>query len=232
MTVAEERNTSRDRDRSPTPDVDGVMRLTREGDQLVPVRLSGALPTRPAIVKPVSERPLAGHPALTNADSDIDTSDPIVVINRARLQALHQARASSPAVADAFFSWFWALFVFVGIGAATEVFLDLRIAWAVGASFGVECVSCGVFFELLERRERAIIRRAGGTVPPRPSFRWQHLSPLHVVRQARAHLTALTIDDSELEDQLDALVRAGCDSYDLRPENQVLGRPPRQRPRR
>jgi hypothetical protein len=175
---------------------------------------------------------LAGRAAPGDDDLNGDAVDRVVLINRARLQALHQARASSPAVADAFFAWFWVLFVFIGIGAATQVLVDLRIAWAAGVSFGVEFIGLGLFLWLLERHEQAIIRRAGGRIAPRPPFSWRHLSPPHLLHRAHAHLDALSIDDSELEDRLDALVRAGCDSYDLRPLDQTLGRASQPRVRK
>jgi hypothetical protein len=99
-------------------------------------------------------------------------------------------------------------------------------------SFGVEFIGLGLFLWLLERHEQAIIRRAGGRIAPRPPFSWRHLSPPHLLHRAHAHLDALSIDDSELEDRLDALVRAGCDSYDLRPLDQTLGRASQPRVRK
>ena len=119
------------------------------------------------------------------------------------------------------------MFVFLAIGAATNVLLNLRIAWAAGVGFGVDLIGLVAFTGVLERDERKLNQQAERgivDVAPRAAFHWRLLTQTYILRRARGHLDVLNVDDSELENTLDALVRPGCDSYDLRPADQQLVR--------
>ena len=221
--MAGRRITSSVRRQRPEFETAGSLRLTRDGDRLEPAHLSVAFPSRPVESDRESDSPALVAPDATDMSRDL-----IVIANRARLEALHQLRSRQPVdVSDAFAGWFWVMFVFIAIGAAINVLLGLRIAWAAGVGFGVDLIGLFAFTGALEHHERKLIQQAERgivDVAPRAAFHWRLLTPPYILRRARGHLDALNVDDSELEDRLDALVRPGCDSYDLRPTDQQLGR--------
>jgi hypothetical protein len=177
---------------------------------------SVVLPRRPPAAEPASQASTVEPIAIDDINND-----PVVIANRARLAKLQELRHPGPVdVNDALHGGSWFLFVLVAIGAACQLFTALGIAWAAGLAFIVDFLALLTFVAVLERHADHMWRQYGDHVterPPKRQLHWRLLTPGSVYQRVRAHLDALNIDDSELEDALDSLCRPGADNYDFRP---------------